>query len=250
MKILLIVLGVFFVVLIVMILVRRDVGETFELRNSDILIALIPIAFWLILSGKVKVIEFGGFKIESAFTEAAEAAISSQVEGIPVDQIETEIKGGVSKISRLIEQKTEALVFQLGHGGYYGPAIGEYLRELTTFPFLKYLVINDEEGRFFGLADARNLQTLFSIDAAPYGVDDLARWLNRTEREELAQLPGFMGSDYAIQKSMDKSTVLERMEELNAETLPVVDEDSRFVGLVDRSRLASSLIIEVAGKLK
>lgn len=250
MQTLIILLAVFVLILVLMAIIRTRISETFEIRNSDILIALIPIAFWLILSEKVKVIEFGGFKIEAAFLEAAEAAIGPQVEEIPIDPIEMGPKGGVGEILRLIEQKTEALVFQLGHGGYYGPAIGEYLRKLTAFPFFKYLVINDEEGRFFGLVNARSLNALFQSRAAEYDVDDFARWLNGADTASLSRLPGFIGADHVIQEDTDKQTALIKLEELNVETLPVVDEDGSIVGVVDRSRLASSLIIEVAGKVR
>ena len=40
------------------------------------------------------------------------------------------------------------------------------------------------------------------------------------------------------------------MEKLNIDTLPVVDKEGKFTGIVDRARLTASLIIEVADKLK
>lgn len=48
----------------------------------------------------------------------------------------------------------------------------------------------------------------------------------------------------------DKKTVLEKMENLGLEILPVVSEKGKFLGVVDRSRLTSSLIIDMANKLK
>lgn len=244
-------IAVFLAIIILLVGLRSATGGRWDIRNSDILLALIPIAFWLILSGKVKVIEFGGFKIESAFVQAVEAAIGPQVNKIPVDQVEMEAKGGIGLIPRLIENKTEALVFYLGHGGYNGSAIGNYLRELTAFPFFRYLIMNNEDSSFFGLADARSLNAFLVSDEspAPYSFDEIAEWLNRTDHENLSRLPGFLSIEHAIQEDEDKRSVLGRMDELGSETLPVVDENGRFLGMVDRNRLTSSLIIDVAEKV-
>jgi hypothetical protein len=243
---------IFVAVIILIVMLRSVTGGRWDIRNTDIMIALIPIAFWLILSGKVKVLEFGGFKIEAAFAEAAEAAITEQVEEIPVDVVEMGAKGGVGEIPWLIERKVEALVLTLGHGGYYGPAIEEYLVELTAFPFLKYLVINNEDGTFFGMVDARILAALITSDqrSLPYNLRDMANWLNESDRGALEQLPGFLSAEFTTQKGDEKKAVLERMEDLGTEKLPVVDDGDRFVGMVDRSRLSTSLIVEVAAKVK
>ena len=44
--------------------------------------------------------------------------------------------------------------------------------------------------------------------------------------------------------------VLEQMEKLNVDWLPVVDEAKKFVGVVDRSRVVASLILEVDTRLR
>ena len=40
-----------------------------------------------------------------------------------------------------------------------------------------------------------------------------------------------------------------RMESLDVQTLPVVDETGQFVGIVDRSKLTASILIEIAEKV-
>ncbi len=243
---------IFVAVIILVVMLRSVTGGRWDIHNTDIMIALIPIAFWLILSGKVKVLEFGGFKIEAAFAEAAEAAITEQVEEIPIDGIVQGPKGGVGEIPWMIEKKVEALVFNIGHGGYYGPAIREYLMELTAFPFFKYLIINNEDGTFFAMADARTLTALLRSDqrSLQYNLGDVADWLNDSNRGDLERLPGFLSAEFASHKGDEKKDVLQRMEELGVEKLPVVDDEGRFVGMVDRSRLSTSLIVEVAAKVK
>ena len=243
-------LAVFVLILTIMVTLRTKIGEKFEVKNSDVLTALIPIAFWFILTGKIQRLEFGEFKIEAAFVEASKAAVAPQITPVklPVESVRMDPKGSVEEIPRLIRNKTEALVFQLGYGGYYGPAIEEYLRQLSGLPFFKYVVINQSDGKLVGLADARELNSVFSAGGVRY--DDFARWINESDTASLANLPGFVSAKNAIEEDTDKQTALERMETLNSEALPVVNKEEKFVGTVDRSRLVSSLILEVARKVE
>jgi CBS-domain-containing membrane protein len=48
----------------------------------------------------------------------------------------------------------------------------------------------------------------------------------------------------------DKQTALEQMEKLNLETLPVFDDQGKFVGAINQSRLTACLIIDVAKKIR
>jgi Mg/Co/Ni transporter MgtE len=66
----------------------------------------------------------------------------------------------------------------------------------------------------------------------------------------LKRLPGFEGAEMAVSQSADKKQALQMMEKRNVENLPVVNEEKRFAGIVDRSRLTASLIIDVANELK
>lgn len=252
---------VFIVIVILMIFIRAKSGSRFEVKNSDISVALIPIAMWLLLTGKITGLEFGGLKIETVFADASKAIISEQVVELPIKKLEIGMKGSVSDIPNLIRQQTEVLSFQLGYGGYWGEAIKKYLGDLVVYPFFKYVEINQPNGKFFGLIDARGLSSIFSAhqsDDDPffqnsnpqYSAEDFANWLNDSREDQIVKLPGFIGYHSAVNKDTDKQTALEQMEKLNVETLPVIDEEDRFVGIVERSRLASSLIIEVANKLR
>jgi CBS domain len=156
----------------------------------------------------------------------------------------------VEEISRLIERKTEGLLFRLGHGGYFGPAIQEYLVRLAKEPFLKYLIIENPDKTFFGMANAWEFTSLFQMQRPPYTAKDFAEWLNGRNTEALGRLPGFIGSQSALNKETDKGQALQKMETLNVDTLPVVDEKKRFVGIVNRSRLTASLLIDVSKNLE
>lgn len=243
---------VFLFVVMLMVLLRARAGEKFDVRNTDVLVAVIPVAVWLIVSGKITMFEAAGIKIQTAIVQASQATIAKDVTKVklPVEPVVVDPKAGVEQIPRLIRNKTEALLFQLGYGGYYGPAIEEYLRELSRAPFFKYIVLTRPDGTFFGLADGRELSTLLTTRDGRLRSEDFARALKLSDEAALAQLPGFLSAADAIRPDADKRTALEQMEARSLERLPVVDEARRFVGVVDRSHLASSLIIEVARRVK
>jgi len=239
---------IFITIIVALMVLRLRIGAKFEIKNSDILIALIPVALWLILTGKVQVFEFGGFKIESAFIDASQKVITKQIDKLPVEKITLSMKGTATEIPRLIKKETEALTFELGYGGYYGPMIAEYLSRLSEHSFFKYVIFS-ENGGFFGIANAREINFLFKTEGEAYG-RDFAQWVNEPNVDMLSRLPGFVSIKDAIKNDADKQKALEKMEALNIDTLPVINEKNRFIGLVDRSRLTASLIIDVSQKLK
>lgn len=248
---LLIALGLFVAIIVLLIALRSKIGEKFEIKNTDILLALIPVALWLFLTGKVTLIEVGGFKLENAFISASRASVAGQVTQVklPVEELTMDPKRGVDRIPALIENKTNALVFRLGYTGYYGPAIEEYLQQLTDYPYLKYIVIQNVDGSFAGLADARALQSIFTT-RTQFTSNDFERWIVQADRNALNRLPGYTPSENAISETIEIQKALERLSELNLESLPVVDNRGYFVGMAERSQLVSSMLLDVANKIR
>jgi len=247
-------IGSFLIILAILVLLRAK-SSRFEVKPSDIVVAVVPVVLFLLVTGKLQKFEIGegGVKIETAFVQASKASIDPQVTpltGLPSEPIQLDPKTAVSEIPRLIERQTEGLLFRLGHGGYWGPAIEEYFSALGRQPFFKFVIIEHPDGRFFGLADARALNELLSNQGAPYGADQFARWLNQSDTKALSRLPGFIGEDQAVRKGTDKFEALLKMEELNVDWLPAVNDQQRFAGIVERSRLMASLLIDVTQSLK
>jgi CBS domain protein len=244
-----------FVGILVLLMLLRGRNANFEIKATDIVVAVLPIVIFLLITGKIQRFEVGELKIETAFVKASNSAIASQVTpliGLPSEPIRIDPKMGVEQIPRLIKDQAQGLSFRLGFGGYYGPAIRDYLVVLTKQPFLRYIIIQNPDGTFFAMADARALaDQLTSLSSPPpFTADDLANWLNSADKTSLKRLPGFIGSESAVSDTTDKAQALQRMESLNVDTLPVVDKGKRFVGIVNRSRLTASLILEVANDLK
>lgn len=246
--------GSFLAILVVLVLLRAR-SARFEVKPADIVVAVVPVVLFLLVTGKLQKVEIGegGVKIEAAFVKASEQLIDPQVApltGVPAEPVRLDPKEAVSKIPQLLARQTEGLLFRLGHGGYWGPAIVEYFVALSRQPFLKYLIIEQPDGRFFGLADARALTELLQNPNAPFRADDLARWFNEGDTKALTRLPGFVAAADAIPTGTDKFQALQRMEALGVERLPAVDEAQRFVGMVERSRLTASLLIDVTKSLQ
>ena len=133
-------LAIFVIVIALMMILRLKVIKNFEIKQADVWVALIPVALWLLLSGRIQKLEFGDLSIQTAFVEATETPITKQITPIelPVESIRIDLKRGVDEIPKLIQNKTQALYFELGYGRYYGPAIESYLQQLGEYPFFKY----------------------------------------------------------------------------------------------------------------
>lgn len=246
---------------ILSIAVRSKTGSKYEIKGIDLALILVPFFVWLLVTGRIERIAIGGVEVEvaEAFIDATSAPIESQVARTSpltiddvVETVERGMKGGPDRIPRLIERKTEALDFRLGHGGYWGPAIQEYFDSLGAYTFLRYAIIHRQDGTLFGVYDARDLIDYFRGRGAS-AYESFAGYLNKADERALKALkglPGFIPGEYAVTSESNKRSVLQEMEKRNIEVLPVVDSKSRFIGMVERTRLTASLIIDVATKLE
>ena len=271
----LITLAVFAALLIGLVLLRTASGNRFEIKNTDVVLALVPIAFYLFLTGKIQEFGFGEVKIVAALKVATKAPVDNQVSKLLlVDAVPLFEKGGTEEIRRAVQNKAQALSFHLGRGGYTGRAIRAYLDELTQYPYLHYVVLNNADDTFFGLVDARQLTEALRRERVPqpsaapgtpvpgeqaqYGpmpeprltADNVANWLNNKNVDELKTLPGFISANNALDSKADRQKALEQMNTLDVQTIPVVNESKRFVGVVDRSKLTASILTDLAAKVE
>jgi len=250
--ILLISLAIFIAVVAVLVWLRVNTNAKYEIKNSDIILGLLPVVLILFLSGKIKSFDFGDLHVEAAFEQASQKEINSQIdllEGIPVSKLETETKGGVGKIPSLIENKTETLEFRLGQGNYYWPAIKQYFEALQSHSLLKYVIINNMDGTFFGMYEAGQLLNYLQAPSGEVRYKDFERFLNDSVEEKLQKLPGFIGAKQAIPNTSNRSRALTAMENFNLNFLPVINNANRLEGIVERSRLTASLILDVTKQL-
>ena len=173
----------------------------------------------------------------------------------------------------MIETGTQALSFKLGYSGYYGPAIWMYFDHLITSPAFKYAVITDKNGSLFGLFEADKLTAVLNPDnnkelmkefpLQPFNGlpaeqqvkkwTDFAKTVKTTNKNKLSKMAGFVSLDMAVKADADKKRVLQQMEKQDLDWLPVVKQEngvSHFQGIVERSRLTASLILDVTDQLE
>ena len=117
---------------------------------------------------------------------------------------------------------------------------------------LRTVVVDNSDGTFWGKYDATDLIAYLRV-AGEEGYERFQSLLNSEStqtKKELSNLPGFVGGEHSVTATTSKRDALARMEKLNTDSLPVVDEQQRFVGRVDRAKLTASLILAVTDKLE
>ena len=244
-----------FIAILILLIVLRLKNSSIEVKSTDVVVAIIPIVVFLLVSGKLQKFEIGegGLKLETAFVNASKSAIASQINqiaGLPITAPRAMSKGGVSEIPRLIAGKTEALIFRLGGGNYWGPAIAEYFDKLSSQSYFKYVIIENPDRTFYAISDARELEILFKSHDNQISPDAFADWINNNDKAQLSKLPGFISFQDALSEKSDKTQALSDMEKHNSDILPVIDENKHLKGVVERSRLTASLLVDIAQELK
>ena len=247
--------GGFLLLLMVIVLLRTLTQNRFEVKNSDIFLALIPIALGLVLSGHIKELTVGDLKIVPAVTKATQSPVKAQVSALPVEAVSANPKASLSKIPELVRKRTQALSFQLGYGGYRGFAIEEYLETLSRYPFFEYIVVIEPDGRFFGLFGARQLYNLLrNPDPGPGdeqfpNFDRFGEWVTSSKISKIEAIPGFVGMNHVVRKTTNKHDALQHMEELDVQSLPVINDEDHLVGILERSKLTASILIDISERL-
>jgi len=245
------------VVLIAVVAVRTISRGNVQVTLNDAIIAAIAAGLTLLMSGFISklVVGTGGVTIETtkmAILNAGAQSVAAQVSPLPVAPFQQAEKEGLSQLPSFVQQRLEGLDFDLGGGGYIPDITQQYLETLGKYPWFRGMVLRVDNGKLLGIIEVRTLLTLIGDQSSGVTFEKLVRWINNgapEDREQLARLPGFVSSSNAVTKGSDKRDVLEKMEKLRSDWLPVVDEQGRLVGTVERARLVSSLILDVMNRL-
>jgi hypothetical protein len=240
-------------------MLRGASSGKWQITLADAGIAAIAVGLSLILTGKIRKLVIGkeGITLETAekaILSSAKQPIKMQVNELPVSRIVEADKAGISKIREMVERKVQGLKLKLGRGVYYdGSVLREYLEGLSPYDFFQYVILLDRDGSLFGMVEARNLLEHLARNGSGNGFAVLADQLNagtEEDQSELAQLPGFVPASKAVTNQTDKRAVLARMEEFGRDWLPVVSEQRKFEGIVERSRLTASMILDITKRLE
>lgn len=269
------ILGILFILVLALVVwARKRFASKVEIKPIDAVVAVIPLVLWMATAGIFKKVEVPGvlaFETGDVIRKAAEAPIKLQVSSLPVKPLKADPKVGVQEIPRLMATGTEALSFRLGYGGYYGPAIWMYMSHLIRSLSFRYVVIVEANGSLFGIFEASRLITsltppnndelMKNYPLQPFrglpNEAEVSEWtefaknIRDADKTRIQQYSGFVSSTQAVSPDSDKRQVLERMEKSRVNWLPVISEDkSELVGVVERSRITASLILDVANQLQ
>jgi hypothetical protein len=236
-------LVLFIVPLALIVLVRSKAGAKLQTGNTDILVALVPVLLWLLLTGRIQKLGVAGISVESAIRNAGQAELGKQISEVkaplPVDAAGVGAKTAVTAIPRLAQEGIQALSFTQGET-YDGHVVDQYLRQIPT---LRYVTVNKPDGTLLGVVDAK---AIGGADAA----SELSARVRAGNSAALLEQPGYVSASTAATPDEDKLSVLKKMDSLDLATLPVVDARGRFIGVVDRSKLTASILLDIEKKLE
>ena len=250
-------------VLIAVVGVRTYTDGKIEVKLTDAAIAIIAAGLMLFMTGRISKlgISSSGVTVETTreiILAASAQPIANQVSkvsstALPVVNVDVALKGGVGDIPALVRREVPALEFVLGNNGYVGLAIQQYLETLVKYPFFRFVVILKNDKSLFGMIDGRKMLGILQDPNSELRFDTFARALNQggaAEQAMLTKLQGFLPVSAAVTRSSDKTDALEKMEKVGSDWLPVVGENNKFDGLVERSRVTASLILDVTNQLR
>ncbi len=243
----------FVVVLAVLVALRRFSDGKLEIKTPEIVLAALPVALWMLATGRLESLSIGDLTIKAFQSAAAVPAgeDAKPLDPLAVEEVRADPKGASGRIPELAARGTQALTFRLGSNAYVGSVMQEYVDVLTAAPHLRWIVLEDGDGRLVGLADAHELGA--ATRSRQLSMDEVARHLNEgseTDRAWLSRaLPGFVPATDALPAGATRQQALERFAKSTAEALPVLDAEGGLRGMVRRDALVAGLLADVTKKL-
>jgi hypothetical protein len=219
-----------------------------KFEMEAILVAVLPVLFWLLLSGRLTSFKAFGVELSAAIKQVSSEGIrkgptpmaSGTIEFEPIQAVSKEDPG---KIKEYIARKVRALSFELRKRDYYKEdVIRMYLDELCPYRFFKWIVFKYPDGQFGGLVPAQNLHAFGASQDPEKGYHSIVQ---RIENERIHDLPGFVGREQALSASASKGEAIERFGKTDLDELPVVNRDGTFVGILNRGQLFSSVLSSI-----
>lgn len=250
--------GIAILLLVALVSLRTISRGKAEVKMTDTVIALIPVVVALFATGQIARLTVGpeGVAVErtrEAILEAAATSVSGPNGGLsPIEPepLETFGKSGTDKIAEYAQRGIQGLTFQVG-GSYVADIMQQYVVRLSDSPQFRFIVLVDGE-RFYGMIEAGKLMAFVGRYAETQDRTDwktIERWIE-DEPEQFRALSGFVGHEMALPHDTNKRVALQRLQDMDTDWLPVLDNKGRLAGTVDQARLTASLILEVAGQLE
>lgn len=257
-------ISIFVVTIILVLFLRKKVGKDYEIKTSDIILAIVPLAVWLLLTGKVERLKVGDFEVTlvaEAIQEAKNTEISESTALInpiftedlsisrEIDPLQEATKSNIIDLDKILKAKPEALIFFLGYGNYGPVEIKEYLDKLSQST-LKYIIIKDYTSKKFkGIISLESFMAQIFSENPKFKVEDLRNWLKESNENAINSIEGMLTLNDAIKPTTSKYQALESMQKLETTFLPVIDNEDYFSGIIQMEQLSTSLLMDISRKL-
>ena len=230
--------ALFFGILIAIAVIHYRVNREFKIETSWLALSLAPVIIWLLATQQLS--EFSGFGLAFKLKQVTNSAVSLKVDGnaIRPEQISRDEKEGLGKIDLFKRNRVAAVTPVVGKKNYYANgAIRRYLDELTPLSFFRFVLFEDLGGRFRGVIAGSRLHEQLQDGL------DLVRLI---ESGDISSIDGV--STISVLSGSSKQESLQLMDRHGLAELPVVDEFDKFVGVVERDKITSSIVAELVSK--
>ncbi len=120
---------------------------------------------------------------------------------------------------------------------------GDLLQSPAGLKGIRTAQLRARLGEVLGLDDEMDLREEVNKWLAPWRV--FVDAVESGDKDFLKSIPDFVPGDAAVSAETSKKETLERMATLGADWLPVVNEDGRLVGAVERAEVTASIILDL-----
>lgn len=226
----------FFLILAAIAYLNYKINNEFKIESSWLALSLSPVVIWLLATQQLS--EFSGFGLAFKLDKVTSTPVSLQLDGdlIKPEKISRDEKGGLGKIESFKRNRVAAITLELGKQRYYlNSAIETYLEELTPLSFFKYVIFKDKSGEFRGIISTTKL-----LEEMSSGNIDLVKLIESNDISSVRSI-----STISVPSGSSKQKSLQLMDSHGLSELPVVDEFNSFVGVVERSKITSSIVAQL-----
>jgi hypothetical protein len=216
------------------------------LEGDGVLVALlvIPLVVYAVASGRLEELRGGG--IEARFARVASATVVPESAQLPVEAVYGVEKANPRELPAVLDRLSDetvpvGLTLVVRQGGRYTvPALRRYLAALGQLRTFKFVVFVDGEGRFEAYMPHWHLDAIL---AGPRG-GAFVRDLNNGRIGSIRRYPGVVRN--AITTKHTNEHALREMERQGLEAIVVVDEERKVVGVVEREKVLSTMILALS----
>jgi hypothetical protein len=237
---------IFSTIIAILITLRWRGEDKYDLRNTDVFLALVFAIFFVVIFEKYSRISFSGFELERVYEKVTSAPINieaSTLNNIPFDSLQ-KIEDAASNNSNIppyenLGSQYESVSLVLGINKLKP-------RDLMTICMnISYIVLNRQDGTFWGLVELTQAYKNMEI-----GFTRFTLALTESDTLILSQAKNFISHESALTPTASNTDALMIMDSLGTDILPIVNNNRGFIGITARDNITSSLILDLMKALK